>query len=147
MQEDRIQKWCAFVLLALMVAITLLGIRMSLARTLYPGQWAQVDPAERQWFRSQKSPKSGISCCSEADGTYAEEDIRDGHYWVRYAWHFPLNGAQYEMHTGWVEVPDDVVIRDANRHGAPVVWWVWETGTTPETAVTKIRCYAPGAGI
>jgi VanZ family protein len=47
MQEDRIQKWCALILLALVVAVTLLGLRMSLARTLFPGQYAQVDPAVR----------------------------------------------------------------------------------------------------
>jgi hypothetical protein len=117
------------------------------SRTLYPGQWAQVDPAEREWFRSQRAPNSKIPCCNEADGAYAEEEIRGDHYWVRFTWKFLMNGASHDMQTDWVEVPEDVVIKDPNRHGAPVVWWAWETGTTLETAKVRIRCYAPGAGI
>jgi hypothetical protein len=83
----------------------------------------------RDWFRSQKSPKTGALCCNEADGLFAEEDIRDGHYWARWSGH------------DWLPVPDEVVIHDPNRHGAPVVWWYVERG------VTKIRCYAPGGGV
>lgn len=146
-QDDRIQVWCALGLLALVVAITLLGLRMSLARTLYPGQWAQVDPAERQWFHSQKSPKSGIACCDEADGTYAEEELRGEHYWVRFTWWFPLNGVHQPMQTDWIAVPDAVVIHNANRHGAPTVWWRWDSGTDIFSAKVEIRCYAPGAGL
>jgi hypothetical protein len=44
------------------------------------GQYAQVDPKIRQWFRNQLSPKTGGNCCNEADGVYAEEDIRGEHY-------------------------------------------------------------------
>ena len=51
------------------------------------GQYAQVSPELRQWFRSQKSPKTGGLCCNEADGIYAEEDIRDGRYWTRWGGH------------------------------------------------------------
>jgi hypothetical protein len=93
------------------------------------GQYAQVSPELREWFRSQKSPKTGGLCCNEADGIYAEEDIRDGRYWTRWGGH------------GWQPVPEDVVIRDPNRHGAPVVWWYVDRGET------KIRCYAPGGGV
>jgi hypothetical protein len=41
----------------------------------------------------------------------------------------------------WFPVPEDVVIRDSNCHGAPVVWWYADRGET------KIRCYAPGGGV
>ena len=97
-----------------------------------PGKpsYQNVDPAIRQWFRSQRSPKNGAFCCDEADGIYAEEDIRNGQYWAR-----------WPQHPQWMQVPDDVVIRDPNRHGAPVVWWLYQNG------VPVIRCYAPGAGI
>src|ERR1700704_1756370 len=80
------------------------------------GQYNDVSPEVRQWFRSQKSPKTGGLCCNEADGIYAEEDIRDGRYWTRWGGH------------GWQPVPEDVVIRDPNRHGAPVVWWYVDGG-------------------
>lgn len=53
-------------------------------RELYSGQYAQVDPAIRKWFRDQKIPGTQSSCCSESDGVYAEEDIREGHYWTRF---------------------------------------------------------------
>ncbi len=46
------------------------------------GQYNTVSPGIREWFRAQKSPKTGGLCCNEADGTYAEEDIRNGVYWT-----------------------------------------------------------------
>lgn len=100
----------------------------------YPGQYAQVDPEMRRWFRNQMSPKTGGSCCSEADGTYAEEDIRGDHYWTR----FPASNGV------WVQVPEDVVINAPNRNGAAVVWWYFEASTDDGSMVLKVRCYAPG---
>jgi len=95
------------------------------------GQWQNVDPEIRKWFRDQKSPKTGGYCCNESDGTYAEEEIRDGHYWTR-----------FEQSNGrWIPVPDDVVIRNSNRNGAPVAWWFHDNGTI------QIRCYAPGGKV
>jgi hypothetical protein len=117
------------------------------ARELYPGQYAQVDPAIRQWFRDQKSPKTGISCCTEADGTYAEEDISDGHYRTRFMWRFCFAKECHDLDSGWMDVPDDVVIHDPNRHGAPVVWWDRASGTDQASAKVRIRCYAPGSGL
>lgn len=92
--------------------------------------YSQIPPEIRNWFRSQKNPKTGVLCCDESDGVYAEEDIRDGEYWARW----PANPE-------WMKVPDDVVIRDPNRHGAPVVWWIYENGKP------AIRCFAPGGGV
>jgi hypothetical protein len=48
------------------------------------GQYNNVDPEIRQWFRDQISPQTGSLCCEEADATYAEEDIRNGVYWTRF---------------------------------------------------------------
>jgi hypothetical protein len=95
------------------------------------GQYNSVSPEVRQWFRAQKSPKTGSLCCNEADGTYAEEDIRDGVYWTR----FELTNGE------WIPVPTDVVIKDPNRNGAPVAWWYIQDGKL------QIRCYAPGGGV
>jgi hypothetical protein len=101
------------------------------------GQYAQVDPKIRQWFRSQISPKTGGNCCNEADGVYAEEDIRGEHYWTR----FPQSNGK------WMQVPDDVVIKDPNRNGAPVVWWYYEINPVSRERELKIRCYAVGGGV
>jgi hypothetical protein len=90
-----------------------------------------------RWFRSQKSPKTGVICCNEADGVYAEEEVRSGHYWTR----FP------EPKGEWMQVPDDVVIKDPNRHGVPVVWWYYEMNPVNGKRELKIRCYAVGGGV
>ena len=138
----------AVAVVILMVTLLLLFPVFSPAHTLYPGQWAQIDPAEREWLNDQHVPGSVSRCCNEADGIYAEEDIRDGHYWTRFSWFHPdvRGGDNREDHTDWMMVPEEAVIHDANRHGAPVVWWAWVDGFGADAKV-KIRCYAPGVGI
>lgn len=127
-----------FVSVALAVLVLTIAHRSrAQARELFPGQYAQVDPATRYWFRNQKSPKTGGNCCSEADGVYAEEDIRQGEYWVRFI--AKLQDGS-EVLVDWMPVPGEVVIHDPNRNGAPVVWWYWDQ-------VWQIRCYAPGSGV
>ncbi len=108
-------------------ALLMLGLLSGVAFAHDDPHWTTAD---RQWFKSQKSPKTGQLCCNENDGAEAEEDIRNGQYWTRW----PQNPF-------WVMVPDEVVIKDPNRNGAPVVWWWYENG------VTKIQCYAPGGGV
>ncbi len=98
-------------------------------------QFAQADPQTRQWFRDQISPRTGVHCCDESDGVYAEEDIRDGHYWTR----FPQSNGE------WMQVPDEVVIKDPNRNGAPVVWWYADIDHGQR--IVKIRCYAVGSKV
>ena len=124
--------------------LLLLGSSTLLARDF--GQYAQGDPAIGQWFREQRSPKTHIPCCSEADGTKAREDIRGEHYWTRFiaqahegsgVKNSPVGG---EVDSDWMEVPDDVVIHGPNLNGAPTVWYFFENGAL------KIRCYSPGAG-
>ena len=95
------------------------------------GQYNNVSAEVRQWFRSQKSPKTGGLCCNEADGMYAEEQIREGVYWTR----FELT------HGEWIPVPPDVVLKGPNINGAPVAWWYFQDGKV------QIRCYAPGGGV
>lgn len=118
-----------------------LALATGSAREAYPGQWAQVDPAIKRWFNDQKVPGTQRTCCSEADGVYAEEDIREGHYWARFVAIQHNEGlAPTEISSGWMQVPDAAVIHDPNRNGAPVVWWGWQNGLF-------IRCYAPGGGV
>lgn len=106
------------------------------AREQYPGQYAQVDPAKREWFRKQYSP-SGYNCCSEADGDEVDEDIRGEEYWVR--WDKSI--AMHPETKGWMKVPTAVIIPGPNKYG-PIVWWAY----SEETGLT-IRCYSPGTGI
>ena len=110
-------------------------------RELYAGQYDNVSPFVRDWFARQQvpgGPQRGMSCCSVADGTYAEEDIRKGadgtdHYWTRYK--TPAGDSD------WQEVPDEALIQAPNPNGAAVVWY-WFSDGKP-----KIRCFIPGGGV
>ena len=112
------------------IALALLVLSVpALARDY--GQYNNVSAEVRQWFRSQKSPKTGGLCCNEADGIYAEEQIREGVYWTR-----------FELTRGeWIRVPPEVVLKGPNINGAPVAWWYFQDGKV------QIRCYAPGGGV
>ena len=93
------------------------------------GQYNQVSPEVRQWFREQKSPKDGTDLCNEADGSEAQEDIRDGHYWTT---------SPAVLSTG-DQVPDEVVIKDPNKVGHPIVWILLRTGQRQDTLLRARR--------
>jgi hypothetical protein len=117
----------------LMIAVILAALGFA-ARAHDGVSHANLDPDERNWFGDQKIPEGpnrGNSCCSQADGDYAEEDIRDGHYWARWAL---TKGA-------WIEVPDEAVIRKPNLHGRAAVWWGGDT----YNKTIYIRCFIAGA--
>lgn len=118
---------------AILFMLSLFTVDLSFARD--SGQWTQSSPELREWFRRQQNPTNHVPCCSEADGSYVEEDIRNGHYWVR----FDLTGGE------WMPVPDEIVIHDPNRNGAPVIWWYYDGGQH-KIENLKFRCYAPGGG-
>ena len=103
------------------------GILICPALARDDGRFNHLPVDLRDWFRSQKSPMTGEHCCDEADGTYVEEDIREGHYWVRWStvWQ-------------WQRVPDEVIIHGPNRVGLPVVWWHYDHKGV------RIRCFVPG---
>jgi hypothetical protein len=108
-------------------------------------EYAQLSDQERQWFRTQRVPGKGYTCCSEADGAQAQEDISGEHYRVRFTArrHPSIDMTQFvEEDSGWMDVPDEAVIREPNKHGSPVVWYYWKAGAT-----LTIRCYAPGPGL
>lgn len=131
----------------LIVLAWLLWSHEAPARELYPGQYAQVAPEIREWFKAQRNPGSHVPCCSEADGVFAQEDTSGGHYRVRFTyapWTYPPGGPPHreeERDSGWMDVPDEAVIHAPNPNGAPVVWWAMENDKV------WIRCYAPGAGL
>jgi hypothetical protein len=110
-------------------------------------QWAQANglsDTEKQWFSDQLVPggaAKGASCCNEADGTYAEEEIRGGRYWTNFQYKkWDASASKYvDASSSWMEVPPETVL-PTNHHGAPVVWW-WIVG-----GKLAIRCYAPGSG-
>jgi len=88
------------------------------AREQYPGQYS-VQPKEvQEWFRSQRNPNNGVYCCDEADGVYAEEDIRHDRYWVRFD---ACNLATGCTKTGWIAVPPEAVRPEQERRSRCLV--------------------------
>ena len=103
-------RWREFI--ALLGGAAALPLRVALAASILicpalardDGRFIHLPVDLRDWFRSQKSPMTGEHCCDEADGTYVEEDIREGHYWVRWS-----------TVGKWQRVPDEVIIHGPNR--------------------------------
>jgi hypothetical protein len=133
-------------LIIVAIALVLLTVAtLAYARELYPGQYAQVDPAISEWFKAQRSP-GGVPCCDDADGTQADEqrDPETGHLQTRftyfyydYAHQVGETANRIQARTEWMDVPEDVIIRGGqNPTGNPVVWYYVERGGVP-----KIRCY------
>jgi hypothetical protein len=100
--------------------------------------YSNTTPDIRQWFRDQKNPKTKAFCCDEADGGQAQEEIRDGKYWASWCIVGNRETGECVRSSGWIEVPDDVVIEGPNLAGHPVVWQYYEGGKP------KIRCFSPG---
>lgn len=123
-------------------AVVIFFAQPAFPREQYPGQYAQLDPAIGKWFRDQKVPGTSRSCCSEADGASAEEDIRQGKYWVRFTAKQYNDGAPpIEIDSGWMQVPDEAVIdNEPNLNGGAIVWWGWQDRLF-------IRCFVPGAKV
>jgi hypothetical protein len=116
------------VLLGAMVGIILGGL-VVLTRAADNGQWNDLPPNVRQWFQSPRIQP----CCSLADGTRTDWEIKDGGYWVPVPWH--PQGREY-----WERVPDGVVITDAgNPVGVALIWY--------NIGGMSIRCFVPGGGV
>ena len=72
------------------------------------GQYENVPPDIRAWFKSVMAP-NGVPCCDISDGHRTSYDVRAGAYWV------PIEGQ-------WMAVPERAVIRDrGNPVGEAVV--------------------------
>jgi len=91
------------------------------------GQFGNVSPDVRAWFKGVKSP-TGVPCCDIADGHRTDYDMRENSYWV------PIEGK-------WMPVPAGAVVKDAgNPTGDAVVWYTTLNGSV------YIRCFVPGGG-
>lgn len=90
------------------------------------GQWGEIDPATRDWFKSIRN-SSGVMCCSIADGYPTDWRIVDKHYEVF------IEGE-------WEEVPEAAVVRVPNPLGRAVTWYNrYGVGKTS----LLIRCFVP----
>ena len=93
------------------------------------GQYENVDPNVRSWFKSVRSPH-GVPCCDISDGHRTAYDMRpDNHYWV------PIEGE-------WRQVPTEAIVHNAgNPIGEAVVWYVHHRGSI------IISCFVPADAV
>lgn len=121
-----IERWCAQVIAALLIAIVVLLAFIWHALAHDDGRYAGVDPQIREWVNGL-TDQEGHGCCATADSQVVEDvdyDTQADHYRVRIAGQ-------------WVDVPDKAVIHGANKLGTPMVW------LRPDGVV---RCFIPGGG-
>lgn len=101
------------------------------------GQWDNVAPNIRSWFKGVRSPQ-GVPCCDISDGHRTDNDYRADGYWIP----IPELPASKE---NWMRVPPEAVVYNAgNPTGDAVVWWVPQRSA--EKTVIYIRCFVPGGG-
>lgn len=111
--------------------IALLAYLSALATAAFAfdnGQYEDVPPDIRAWFKSVMAP-NGVPCCDISDGHRTSYDFREGAYWV------PIEGQ-------WIAVPERAVILDrGNPVGEAVVWYVHHRGTI------IISCFVPADAV
>lgn len=136
--EDDVPKWQVIsVTLVVFLVCAAVGFGLFLvtrahAREVYAGQFDDVDPATRGWFKGVKA-KNGVPCCDIADGHLTDYKVDSaGRYFV------PI----HEMNDEWIPVPPAAVVLDAgNPYEKAVVWYI-KNGTE-----YYIRCFVPTGGV
>lgn len=124
--------------LAALIALMVMGL-LAHAREQYAGQFDNIDPATRQWFKSVRS-KNGVPCCDIADGhkTSFKTDS-EGHFFV------PLDSDSSDP---WILVPPEAVVYDAgNPYEEAVVWYHDYGANFNGSERYYIRCFVPGGGV
>lgn len=101
------------------------------------GQYENVDPMTRSWFKSVRNGQ-GVPCCDIADGHKTSFKTDDkGNYYV------PNPFAD----NGWVQVPPEkVILNQGNPNEEAIVWYVpqFEDGNAKSIF---IRCFVPTSGV
>lgn len=110
-------------------ALSLLLAGILTAHAFDNGQYNNVDPKVRDWFKSVRS-RNGIPCCDIADGhSTTWRGTSEGGYEV------PIEGE-------WRHVPPEAIVYNAgNPTGEAVVWFVRQG-----VGIYHIRCFVLGAG-
>ncbi len=114
--------------LAQFALLACLSVLANAAIAFDNGQYENVAPDIRAWFKSVMAP-NGVPCCDISDGHRTTYDVRQGAYWV------PIEGE-------WMVVPERAVIRDrGNPVGEAVVWYVHHRGSI------IISCFVPADAV
>ena len=124
---------------ALGAAAFVLSVSKAPARDL--GQWDNVDPLTRQWFRELKQPDNpSLSCCGETDAYWADD--------------YEVNGDQYIAVI--TDERDDKPLRrhhieNGTRFVVPNNKIKWDSGNPTGHGVIfigigEVLCYLPPGG-
>ena len=97
------------------------------------GQYSNVGQDIRKWIESLANRK-GVPCCATADGTVPDQ----------FTWDIGANHYRVKVYGQWVAVPDDAVIKGANRLGHAVVWIAYDDPVFELEPVLAVRCFLPG---
>lgn len=85
------------------------------------------------WFESLRVPSGVVGCCSVADCRYVEYRVANDHYEA----FVDPKAFPDAMRTGWVAIPNSVVLHRANPTGQAVLcWWGGQA-----------RCFVPAEGV
>lgn len=118
-----------FLTVIIVVFLIIIMIAVAMASPVFArdnGQFGNVPPDIRAWFKSVKS-KNGIPCCDISDGHRTDFTMHGSVYRV------PINGE-------WMDVPAAAVVEDSgNPTGDAVVWYTEYHGQV------YIRCFVAGA--
>lgn len=98
------------------------------------GQFVNANAELKAWFDGLRSGKG--PCCSDADGSALSDtdwDSKDGHYRVRVPrYGYVIDGRPQEL--VWAEVPEEAVISEPSRVGAPWSGRSMATWASPSAA-------------
>ena len=122
------------------LAVIVLVVSTASARDV--GQWASVDPAQRQWFNGLMQPDNpGLSCCGEADAYWADS--------------YEVNGDQYVAII--TDTRDDAPlhrphVENGRRITVPNTKIKWDRGNPTGHGIifisgSHVYCYLPPGGV
>jgi hypothetical protein len=104
-----------------------------LAEARDDGRYQNLSEETRIWVENLTN-RHGKSCCSTADG-FKPQAVE---------WNASANAYMVRLAEHWYEIPDYAVLREANRLGQAVVWYVRRTDGYPPPEDLIIMCFLPG---
>ncbi len=125
------------------------------------GQWEKMDPEQRRWFQNLMQPDtvgvgmgSGVSCCGEGDGYWADEaHVRNGKLYAVITDDRPddqLMRIHEDLGTEY-EVPPRKIVGMEQRAGNPTGHTVIFLGVNQYNGEVKAKrpvlCYVQNGGV
>ena len=121
------------------------------------GEFRDLSEPQQRWVTGLHAPGQSIPCCDISDGTKAQEEPHHEGQMTEYRASFEACQDAYNTESArWepincemvtMDIPDEVVIREGNRIGRTVVWYVYEAASESKVVHLRIRCFLPADGV